>query len=131
MKFRKVSILALCCSFVLAGQGYAHQTPDDRNSALKNRIVRLIEQPDLTPLQGDTFYANIEFIITRKNEVLVVAVTTNDTFFDTYIKEKLNYSPVKVRGIQHMTPYRIQVNFHRPSPDDPHRENDMAVVSWR
>ena len=131
MEIRKVSLLVLLFSFLLNAGVFAGGNPDSHNTALRNKIIKLIDNPDLAALNGDQFTAEIEFIVTRKNEVLVVGVNANDIFFDSYIKEKLNYRPVKIRGVQQMTPYRIEVTFQRPSTDEEVPDGRMALVSWR
>jgi len=131
MEIRKAFLPVLFCSCIFAAPSFAGQNPDTYITALRNKIVRLIDKPDLTTLSGDQFTAEIEFIVTRKNEVLVIGVNTDNAFFDTYIKGKLNYSRIKIRGVQQMTPYRIEVNFQRPAVDESEGEASMAVVSWR
>lgn len=114
MKLLKLSVLTTLCALVLSAQAFAHETPKSVNEDLKEKIVNLVDRPDLSSLEGSTFHTEIEFIITRQNQVLVLAVYTDNTFLDEYIKEKLNYRNVGLKGVQRLTPYRINMSFVKP-----------------
>ncbi|HLF64426.1 MAG TPA: hypothetical protein VI603_11765 [Saprospiraceae bacterium] len=115
MKSLKISAFALLCTLISVAQGLAHENPRSVNEDLKDRIVQLIDHPDLSKLEdGPKYHAEIEFIVTRQNQVLVLAVYTNNTYLEEYLKEKLNYRSINLKGVQRMTPYRITVNFVKP-----------------
>jgi hypothetical protein len=99
------------CSIICTASAIASENPASVNEELKEKIVKLIGKPDLSHLDGWKFQAEVEFIITRHNQVVVLAVYTSNVFLDEYIKEKLNYRNVGLKGVQRLTPYRIEVNF--------------------
>jgi hypothetical protein len=115
----------LSCCLILAVQAFAKENPKDSRTDLKNKVVKLIDSPDLTDLDGDIFETEIEFIITSRNQLIVLGVTTSEEYLDTYIKEKLNYNKVRLRGVAYMQPYRIKVTFHR---DD---AQPIREIAWR
>jgi hypothetical protein len=125
MKILRLSALVVTCCLILAVQAFAKENPKDSRAILKDKVVKLIDNPDISDLEGDLFEAEIEFLVTSRNRIVVLGVNTHEEFFDTYIKEKLNYNKVRVKGVAYMQPYRIKVTFHR---DDyvPIRE-----IAWR
>lgn len=111
MKSLKTTALCLLLSTGFAAYGFANENPLGINDVLRDKIVKLLDKPDLSGEEGTRFHAEVEFIITRHNQVLVLAVYTNNAFLDEYIKEKLNYSKINLKGVHRLTPYRIDVNF--------------------
>lgn len=114
MKSRKSLLLCLLCSLCFTVSSFAHDDPKTINEILKEKIVKLIDQPDISHLAGRKYHAEIEFIITHRHQVLVLSVYTNELFFDDYIKKQLNYSHLKIKGVRRMTPYRLNVTFVQP-----------------
>ena len=104
----------LFCTLAFTAQAFSHEKPRNANEDLKEKIVKLIDHPDLSKLSGEKFHAEIEFIVTRQNQLVVLAVYTDDEYFDRYIKNKLNYRAMNLKGVQRLTPYRITVNFVQP-----------------
>lgn len=113
MKSRKSLLFCLFCSLCFA-VSYAHEDPKAVNEVLKEKIVKLIDEPDISHLAGHKYHAEVEFIITHRNQVLVLGVYTNELFFDDYIKKQLNYSHLKLKGVKRMMPYRLNVTFVQP-----------------
>jgi hypothetical protein len=114
MKALKSTILTCLCTALFALTAFAHETPRSIDELLKDKVTQLIDHPDMSKLTGEKFNAEIEFIVTRQNQLIVLAVYTDNVFFDTYLKEKLNYRKVNLKGVQKMTPYRLNVNFIQP-----------------
>ncbi len=116
MKSLKTTVLCLLLSIGFATQGFANEYPLSENplgvnEVLREKIVKLLDKPDLSKQEGVKFHAEVEFIVTRQNEILVLAVYTNNTFLNEYIKTKLNYHSIGLKGVQRLTPYRLNVNF--------------------
>lgn len=111
MKSIKIVALCLFCTIAFAGKGLALENPMTINDVLRERIVNLLDRPDLSKIDGQKFHAEIEFMITRHKQIVVLAVYTNNAFLDEYIKEKLNYQRIGIREVRRMTPYMINVNF--------------------
>ena len=109
-----LSSLTAICIIAFSANAFAHETPKSVNETLKEKIVRFIEKPDMSGLDGQKFQAEIEFIVTRQNRVVVLAIYTNDPFFDEYLKQKLNYRSIHLKGVQKMIPYRLNVSFIQP-----------------
>lgn len=114
MKFIRMFTITVLCIATTCIQGIAHERPVSINDKLKSKIVKMIDHPDLSKLDGRKFHAEIEFIITPQNEVLVVAVYTNQLFLDRYVKEQLNYQALHLKGVHKLKPYRLNVTFVKP-----------------
>jgi hypothetical protein len=108
------STLLLVCTLSFSALAHDHEKPRNANEEIKEKIVKLIDHPDLSKLTGEKFHAEIEFMVTRHNQILVLAVYTDDEYFDRYVKNKLNYRAMNLKGVQKMIPYRLTVNFVQP-----------------
>lgn len=111
MKSIRLVGLCLLCTMAFAGKGLALENPMTINDVLRERIVKLLDRPDLSKYDGQNFQAEVEFMITRQQQIVVLAVYTSNPFLDEYIKEKLNYQKIGIRDVRRLTPYRIDVNF--------------------
>ena len=96
---------------------FAHEGPDSITEALRTKVIRLIDQPDLSDLNGNTFKAEVEFMLTRHKEIIVLAVHTDNAYLDTYIKNKLNYNKINLRGIPTMKSFTLDVTFNKAFSD--------------
>jgi len=114
MKYLKPFLLTVICFGLFLAASYSNDDPKSINRLLKDKIVSLIDEPDISHLPGKKYHAEVEFIITRRNQVLVLEVYTNDMFFDEYIKSQLNYRTLKIRGVRKMMPYRLNITFLQP-----------------
>lgn len=98
----------------LFANGNPYEKPLEVNEALKSKIVKLIDRPDMSALNGHRFHADLEFMITPQNEIVVMAVYTNELFFVDYLKQQLNYMPVHLKGVRKLTMYKLSVTFVKP-----------------
>lgn len=60
---------------------------------LKKEIARLmsgVELPD-----GGDFSADVKFLVNEDNQIVVVAIDTDDKYVESLIKHRLNYRKVK------------------------------------
>ena len=117
MTFPKSIPVALVCCFISV-QGFTSNDPDMINQQLRSKIVQLIARPDLSKLKGDTFETEIEFIVTRENKVVVIGIYGQEALLDDYIKDQLNYRKLRLKGVQILTPYRLNIRFHKPDEED-------------
>ena len=115
MKSRNAICLLFACFLALHLPARAAEDSSIINDSLQKNIVKLLDHPDLSTLKGDTFNVEIQFMITRWNEILVLPVKSDDTYFDQYVKDQLNYQKVKIRGARKMAAYKIAVTFSQPS----------------
>ncbi len=91
----------------------AQGNPGTIHQTLIDKIGRLIDRPDLSPLESNQCKIEIEFVVTRKHEILVLGVYTDQEFLDNYVKRRLNYKRVNVKGVRYMAPYLLDVTFRK------------------
>jgi hypothetical protein len=89
----------------------AKNKPESPEELLREKITQLIRKPDLKLVPLHERDVSVEFIVTRDNKILVLDIETFNQVLDKYIKNKLNYHVISVKGIRKMTPYRIDLTF--------------------
>ena len=89
----------------------AKNKPDSPDELLRDKITQLVRNPDLKLVPIHEREVTVEFIITRENKVLVLDVDTYNKVLEKYIKKKLNYQKIAVKGIKKLMPYRIELAF--------------------
>jgi len=109
--FIPIMLISISC---LTQPCFAFETHKGLDEALRRNVIRLLDRPDLSQLQGERFSTEIEFVVTRQNKIVVLAVYTESAFLDAYVKEKLNYQEIRLKGVPRLTPFRIEVNFLQP-----------------
>ena len=89
----------------------AKNKPDSPEQLLRDKISELVRKPDLKLVPIHEREVTVEFIITHDNKVVVLDVDTYNAILEKYIKEKLNYQKISVKGVRKMMPYRIKLSF--------------------
>ena len=112
MNFRtRFFLLTTCILFsaspILAGN------PDKPGSELREKVVQFIDRPNRDILNYSAEYAEVEFMITARREIVVLGVACGNKKIEEYIKEKLNYRYVRVKDIVKHKPYLIGITFLR------------------
>ena len=91
MKTPIILFIAIFASFTMRAN-----TPETKySSQVRAKIVKLLEN---APFQvSKDVNAQIEFLITKKGEIIVTNVSSNNEFVEGYVKSKLNYKKVAVK----------------------------------
>ena len=89
----------------------AKTKPDGPDELLREKITQLVRKPDLKLVPIHEREVTVEFIITRENKIVVLDVDTYNDVLEKYIKKKLNYHQISVKGVRKMMPYRIELAF--------------------
>ena len=76
---------------------------------LRKEITQLVQAPGIE--EGETMVANVNFMVTSKNEIVVIHVDTNNKYMDNYIKHRLNYHQLKTTGIKPNSKYNVKISF--------------------
>ena len=108
-------MLLVAVAFFFAATTTTHandSTPrKNSNKALHSEVVSLLGAKFPSYLGSTTeTRAMVSFIINNKNEVVVVSVKGNDQL-DRYVKKKLNYQIVKVKGVKKGKVYRLPLTI--------------------
>lgn len=85
--------------------------PASADAQLRQKVVSLMRNVDLSPMEDYEQDATIKFLVTSQNEIVVLSVHTASTFLDQCIKDRLNYRHVNVHGVKKMRPYTLSVRF--------------------
>ena len=106
-------IFASILTILLLGAFSAHAiddpaTPDEK---LRGKIIKLIGKPDVTDIEYHDRKAVVEFLITNKNELVVLSVDSKSDVLDSHIKQSMNYKKVNVVGLKKMSRYTIEMSF--------------------
>ncbi len=113
MKNLKLVLAAFCISFLSMSSISANETtPKDNNRVLRAKIVNLLGDEIPVVLKKEkNLEVNISFMLNAKNEIVIVSVDAENTVIDSYIKNKLNYKVVQVKGIKKGEIYRVPLKI--------------------
>ena len=110
-----IRFLALTLTLALATftviDAEAKNEPDSPDQLLRDKITQLVRKADLKLVPIHEREVTVEFVITRDNKIVVLDVDTYNDVLEKYIKEKLNYHQIAVKGTRKMMPYRIELSF--------------------
>ncbi|RLD18044.1 MAG: hypothetical protein DRI69_11050 [Bacteroidetes bacterium] len=85
--------------------------PDSPDELLREKITQLVRNPDLKLIPIHEREVTVEFFVTRENKIVVLDVGTFNKVLEKYIKQKLNYKKIAVKGVRKMMPYKIELAF--------------------
>ena len=80
---------------------------------LRTEIMALIKKPDLSLLDKQEETVKLSFLVNASKEVVVITADTESEFLEDYIKENLNYRPVKTNYVQLNKIYHIKLVFKK------------------
>lgn len=90
----KTVMVVMLVNFSMAT--YATENPVAKEPEdLRSQIADLIENPDLRHTGLQKAEAILHFFVNVKGEVVVLFVETSHVFVDNYLKQRLNYKPLK------------------------------------
>ena len=117
MKNFKLIIAAFCISFLTMSSISANETtPKNKNQILRAKIVNLLGDQIPVVLKGQkNLEVQISFMLNAKNEIVVLSVDANNTIIDAYVKNKLNYKVVTIKGIKKGEIYRVPLTVKQAS----------------
>lgn len=113
MKNLKLVLVAFCISFLSMSSISANEIePKDNNRVLRAKIVNLLGDEVPVILKDQKILeVNISFMLNAKNEIVIVSVDAENTVIDSYVKSKLNYKVVQVKGIKKGEIYRVPLKI--------------------
>ena len=106
-----IAVLAISLSTVFSASATEKISPE-KTTKLRTEIASMIG--DKVPgLYKESSSAEFSFIINNNNEIVIVSVDSNNSDFTTYIKEKLNYKKLSVKGIKKGELYTMPVKIKK------------------
>ncbi len=112
-----IAVIAIGLLTVLptaANTNPTNPTSKEAKTILRTEIVSLLGNHTYD-LEGTTLEAQISVMLNNQNELVVVAVNSKSETICSYVKTKLNYKKVKVKGIKKGTVYRIPLKMVQSS----------------
>ena len=111
MRKVKVLLVALVASLFFSATAFAATEGMSPESSLRAEIIDLIDQPDVSVLNGKTEIANLRLMVNNDSELIVIDTGTSNKKLDVYLKAKLNYQKIDASQIQHLNFYFVKVEF--------------------
>ncbi|MBL4605041.1 MAG: hypothetical protein JKY02_05100 [Flavobacteriaceae bacterium] len=114
MRKLKLVLAALAISFASLSATATETEPSNANSALRSKIVSLlgsIAPSSLTLTDGNDIKANVSLMLNNKNQLIVISVDSNNESVDTYVKSKLNYQKIDVKGLKRGEIYKVPLTI--------------------
>lgn len=108
-----LTVIALCLTTLAASATErAGETKKETNKVFRSKIVSLIgaEAPDYLT-NGKDVKAKISLMLNNKNEVIVLSVDSKSSQVEEYVKGKLNYQEIKVKGLKKGEIYRVPLTI--------------------
>ncbi len=89
-------------------------TSKEAKIILRSEIVTLLGN-HAYDLKDTTLEAQVSVMLNNQNELVVVAIDSESKTISNYVKSKLNYKKVDVKGIQKGTVYRVSLKMIQSS----------------
>ena len=116
MKKLKLTItaIALCFATMTAFATETEPTTatSESNQAFRSQIVSLLgsEVPDYLTNGGD-ITTSLSLMLNNDNEVIVVSTDSKNESLDNYVKSKLNYQKIDVKGLKKGEIYKVPLTI--------------------
>jgi len=108
-----VAIVAISISSVLpasAANTNTEPTAKAVKTVLRAKIVTLLGNHNYQ-LNDQTLAAEVSVMLNNKNQLVVVSIDSKHEEVTTFVKSKLNYKSVAVKGIKKGTIYRVSLKM--------------------
>lgn len=113
MKKLKLTITAIALCFATMTSFATEIEPtSDSNQAFRSQIVNLLgsEFPDYLT-NGKDLSTDISLMLNNNNEVIVVSTSSNSESLDNFLKGKLNYQKIDVKGLKKGEIYKVPLTI--------------------
>jgi len=113
MKKLKLTITAIALCFATMTSFATEIEPaEETNQAFRSQIVTLLgsEFPDYLTANGD-LTADISLMLNNNNELIVVSTSSKNESLDNYVKGKLNYQKIDVKGLKKGEIYKVPLTI--------------------
>ena len=103
-----IAILAISLSTIFSVN--ATEVTPSKTKELRTEIVSILGSK--IPLElKESSTAEISFIINNQNEIVIISVGSDVNVLNDYIKTKLNYKKIKIKGIVKGEIYRMPLKI--------------------
>ena len=87
------------------------QEPITPGQQLRTKVMKMIRHANLTDVPRHQRDVTIEFIITRDDQLVLTSIDGYNEYLTRFVKQRLNYKPIDVKGVRKMTTYTLDVQF--------------------
>ena len=110
-----IAVIALGLLTVLPASANTNSGPNTKaKKVLRTEIVSLLGNHSYD-LADQTIEAQVSVMLNNQNELVVVSVNSKNEDITNYVKSKLNYKKVSVKGIKKGTVYRVPLKMIQSS----------------
>ena len=109
-----ITILTISIASILPASANANVDPDNPqtvHTALRTQIVKLLGN-HYNIFEGQDLNAEVSILINNNSELVIVDVKTNSANIANFIKDKLNYKKVAIRGIAKGSLFRMPLKMN-------------------
>ncbi|MEQ6124097.1 hypothetical protein AAON49_07860 [Pseudotenacibaculum sp. MALMAid0570] len=114
MKKLKLTItaIALCFATLTAFANETEPLATKSKNELRSEIVSILgTQVPSYLVDNSDIKANVSLIVNNQNQLIIVSVDTKSNTVDKYLKSKLNYQKVNVKGLKKGEIYRVPLTI--------------------
>lgn len=105
---RTLTAIAICFFTMSYSTVSALENEPSKNQQLRSEIVSLIgNQIPIMLKNNNAINVEISFMLNTKNEIVIINIDADNQLIDAFIKNKLNYQIVKIKGIKKGEIYRL------------------------
>jgi hypothetical protein len=106
-----ITIIAISLSTTFSSTA-AEKEPSKITKKLRTEIVSMLG--DRIPIiLTESSSAEVSFVINNKNEIVIISVDSKVSELNSYIKNKLNYKKIKVKGTIKGQIYKIPLKMNK------------------
>ena len=99
--------ISLCTVFTINA---SEKKPLTSKVQLRTEIASILGKKIPVEIKKD-LKTTLSFMINNKNEVVVISVDSKNTSLNTFVKNKLNYKKVSVKGLKKGNIYKMPINI--------------------
>ena len=111
MKNLKLTIAVLAISLSATFSAFAgNPEADATNSKLQSELTALLGHPNIEEVPNEIIF-RVSFMLNNNDEIVVVSVNSKSTYIDSFVKSKLNYKKIAIKGIKRGEIYTLPVKI--------------------
>lgn len=112
MKNLKLVLAVFAISFASLTATATESGPKSSNSELRTQIVSLLGSEAPSSLtDGQDVKASVSIMLNNKNQIIVLSIDSKSGSVETFVKSKLNYQTIDVKGLKKGEIYRVPLTI--------------------
>ncbi|MDD7916005.1 hypothetical protein [Polaribacter ponticola] len=107
-----IAILAISIATTFSASA-TEKSPSKITKKMRTEVVSLLGDNLKIEFNNSVTTAEVSFMINNKNEVVVINVNSDVKEFNSYVKYKLNYKKLNLKGIEKEKIYILPVKINK------------------